>query len=98
MLKLKVFADKLSVVFTPITYLHMINIGKCLQVQDSHSKESEEAIVQERLRLFDNAKAVEIVKMKTQANLIWKPSLAIISGSYIYFFKLEQKEEVKYIM
>lgn len=98
LMKLKVFADELNLVFTPITYVHLVNISKCLQVQDSHSKESEQGLVQERFRLFENAKSLDMVKMKNNMNLMWKPYLAVISGSYIYFFNVEHKDQVKNIM
>lgn len=98
LMKLKVFADELNLVFTPVTYLHLVNISKCLQVQDSRSKESEQGLVQERFRLFENAKSLDMVKMKNSMNLMWKPYLAVISGSYIYFFNVEHKEQVKSIM
>jgi len=97
-MKFKVFADELNLVFTPITYVHLMNISKCLQVQGSRSKESEQGIVQERYRLFENAKSLDMIKMKSSTNLIWKPYLAVISGSYIYFFKIEDKDNVRNIM
>lgn len=97
-MKFKVFADELNLVFTPITYVHLMNISKCLQVQGSRSKESEQGIVQERYRLFENAKSLDMIKMKSSTNLIWKPYLAVISGSYIYFFKIEDKDKVRNIM
>ena len=97
-MKFKIFTDKLIFVFTPITYVHLMNISKCVQVQGSQSKESKQGIIQERYRLFKNAKSMDMIKMNSSANLTWKPYLALISGSYIYFLKIEDKYKVRIII
>ena len=47
--------------------------------------------VNEQRHIFDKAKFASVVKKKANTLRIWYGYLAVLSGSYLYFYALEGK-------
>jgi hypothetical protein len=89
LIKFKIAADEIKLIFNPITYLHLVNINKCFARPNVDSRDSEKGRMLERQNIFKNATMVDIVKKKGNTLKYWYKYVAILSGSYIYFYNFE---------
>lgn len=89
LIKFKIAADEIKLIFNPITYLHLVNINKCFARPNVDSGDSEKGRMLERQNIFKNATMVDIVKKKGNTLKYWYKYVAVLSGSYIYFYNFE---------
>lgn len=58
LMKVKVAAEEIKLVFSPITYLHLVNLGACFRRPEAESEEAGQAKMKERIEIFKNASLV----------------------------------------
>jgi hypothetical protein len=89
LMKVKVSADEIKLVFSPITYLHLVNIGTCFRRQETESEDAGKAKMKERIEIFKNATVYYFVNKRGSTWQYWYQYVAVFSGSYIYFYAIE---------
>ena len=71
LIKFKIAADEIKLIFNPITYLHLVNINKCFARPNVDSRDSEKGRMLERQNIFKNATMVDKVKKKGNTLKYW---------------------------
>lgn len=94
-MKVKVAAEEIKLVFSPITYLHLVNIGACFRRPEAESEEAGQAKMKERIEIFKNASLVKVVNKRGSTLHYWYQYVAVFSGSYLYFYPIEDTKAVQ---
>ena len=95
MVHVKISADNVRVYFNPFIYMHLLNIYDCLKIENDgefESKEEEKIRSLQIINIFKNSTIIDNLKIKKNKETFWRESIAILSDSYIYFFKEEKFE------
>jgi hypothetical protein len=73
----------------------LANINKCFSSSEHNSPDSVRGKILERQNIFKNATMVDIVKKKGNTLKYWYKYVAVLSGSYIYFYNYEDYQIIR---
>jgi len=89
LMKLRAEAEEIKLEFTPAAYVNLVNISHCFSRLDA-ADASTRSKAFERRAIFSEAVLAEGVKKKGNTIRHWFTYVAVFSGSYVYFFDVEQ--------
>ena len=85
MLKVKISSPEIKLIFTPVTYCHLVNIGRCFKSKKGSNIKSSSRLSS----ILQNAQNVQFVKKKGRTFQYWYEQVAVFSGEYVYFYSME---------
>ena len=92
LIKFKISTDEIKLFFTPITYRHLVNISSCFKSQlDADSTFYVDSRAKENKDIIKEAQLIIPVKKKGSTFQYWYQYVAVLSGSYIYFYPYKDK-------
>ena len=92
LIKFKISTDEIKLFFTPITYRHLVNISSCFKSQlDPDSTFYVDSRAKENKDIIKEAQLIIPVKKKGSKFQYWYQYVAVLSGSYIYFYPYKDK-------
>ena len=96
LMQFKAHSTQLKLVFDPITFVHLANIGQCFKARSKELTNTNSTwAMKEKIRILRNAQVVYRVKKKGGALSYWDSFVAVLSGSYIYFYSPDDAELLK---
>lgn len=82
---------------TPLTYIHLLNIVDVFKRPLAKSGDAFKLKQNERRHIFVNATKIEPVRKKGTTLRYWYDYVAVLSGSYIYFYPSDKFEAIQEI-
>ena len=84
--------ESANLYMNPLIYLHVLNVVECFSRPLASSGDAFKLKQGERKHIFKNAAKIELVKKKGNTLRFWHDYVAVLSGSYIYFYSADKLE------
>lgn len=90
--------DKARLHVSSLTYVHLLNIVDVFKRPLAQSGDAFKLKQNERKHIFKNATKVELVRKKGTTLRYWYDCVAVLSGSYIYFYPPDKYYAIKFLI
>ena len=90
--------DKAKLHINPLTYVHLLNVVDIFKRPLAQSGDAFKLKQNERKHILKHATKVELVRKKGSTLRYWYDCVAVLSGSYVYFYPPEKFYIIKFLV